>query len=137
MSRYSHRRHVALKLFINSESMGSQLDDEINIYKRLEFGPKKHPGYDVVRPLLDHFDVDGPSGKHRCLVHQPLFESVLTFLHRNPVRRLPVPIVAFILQRLFLALDYMHQGCNVIHTGDCDFRLASGTLLTLSPRYPG
>lgn len=29
---YSHRRYVALKLFINSESMGEQLDDEINTY---------------------------------------------------------------------------------------------------------
>ena len=97
--------------------MGDQLDDEVNIYKRIERGPKKHPGYGAVRSLLDSFDTDGPAGKHRCLVHQPLFESVLTFLHRNPVRRLPVPIVAHTLKRLFLALDFLHTECQIIHTG--------------------
>lgn len=98
--------------------MGDQLDDEINIYKRIDGGPKKHPGYSAIRSLLDSFDIDGPAGKHRCLVHPPLFESVLTFLHRNPVRRLPVPIVAFVLKRLFLALDFLHTGCQIIHTGN-------------------
>lgn len=105
-------------MFIHAESMGTQLDDEMNIYKRIEAGPKRHPGYDAVRSLLDSFDVEGPDGKHRCLVHPPLFESILTFLRRKPVGRLPVPIVAFVLKRLFLALDFLHTECQVIHTGN-------------------
>lgn len=98
--------------------MGEQLDDEINVYKRINEGSKKHPGRNAVRSLLDHFDVDGPDGRHRCLVHPPLWESVLTFLHRNPVRRLPVPVLAFILKRLFLALDFLHTECKIVHTGN-------------------
>lgn len=47
----------------------------------------------------------------------PLWDSVLTFLHRNPVRRLPAPVLAFVLQRLFLALDYLYTECQIIHTG--------------------
>ena len=97
--------------------MGAQLDDEINIYKRIEASSNQHPGRTAVRSLLDHFDVEGPDGKHRCLVHPPLWESVLTFLHRNPVRRLPVPVVAFVLKRLFLALDFLHTECKIVHTG--------------------
>ncbi|KAI1077700.1 kinase-like domain-containing protein [Whalleya microplaca] len=112
----SHRRHVALKLYIHSASIGDQLDDELNIYKRIERGSKNHPGQDAVRTLLDSFDVDGPDGQHRCLVHTPLWESVLTFLHRNPVRRLPVPVIAFVLKRVFLALDFLHTECQIIHT---------------------
>jgi serine/threonine-protein kinase SRPK3 len=50
-------------------------------------------------------------------VHPPLWESVLTFLHRNPVRRLPKPVLAFVLQRLFVALDYLHTECQIIHAG--------------------
>ncbi|GAB1320439.1 hypothetical protein MFIFM68171_10649 [Madurella fahalii] len=96
--------------------MGEQLDDEINTYKLIHKGYKNHPGCNAVRSLLDSFDVDGPIGSHRCLVHRPLWESVLTFLHRNPVRRLPVPVLAFILKRLFLALDFLHTECNIIHT---------------------
>lgn len=39
------------------------------------------------------------------------------FLHRNPVRRLPAPVLAFILQKTFHALDYLHIECQIIHTG--------------------
>lgn len=97
--------------------MGEQLDDELKMYKRMEIGSRNHPGCSAVRSLLDSFDVKGPDGQHRCLVHPPLWESVLTFLHRNPVRRLPTPVLAFILQRLFLALDFLHTECQIIHTG--------------------
>lgn len=46
-----------------------------------------------------------------------LWENVLTLLHRNPVRQLPAPVLAFVLLRLFLALDYLHTQCNIVHTG--------------------
>lgn len=97
--------------------MGQQLDRELQIYKRISSSPAKHPGRSSVRELWDSFDVTGPDGCHRCLVHPPLWESVLTFLHRNPVRRLPVPVLAVVLRRLFLALDFLHTECQVIHTG--------------------
>ncbi|KAH1293574.1 hypothetical protein KXX13_006852 [Aspergillus fumigatus] len=97
--------------------MGQQLDDELQMYKRMERGSKNHPGRSAVRSLLDSFDVDGPEDKHRCLVHPPLWDSVLTFLHRNPEQRLPAPVLAFVLKRLFLALDYLHTECQIIHAG--------------------
>ncbi|KAJ4387393.1 hypothetical protein N0V93_007984 [Gnomoniopsis smithogilvyi] len=109
-------QHVTLKLFINSKAMGDQLDNEISMYKRIEAGPKNHVGRSAVRSMLDSFNIDGPDGQHRCLVHPPLWESVLDFLHRNPVRRLPAPVLAFILQRTFQALDYLHSECQIIHT---------------------
>ncbi|PCG98365.1 Hypothetical protein PENO1_058310 [Penicillium occitanis (nom. inval.)] len=112
----SHRRHVALKIYINSAAMGQQLDDELKMYKRMEKASNKHLGRNAVRTLLDSFNINGPEGEHRCLVHPPLWESVLTFLHRNPIRRLPSPVLAFVLQRLFLALDYLHTECQIIHT---------------------
>lgn len=113
---FSQCRHVALKLFLRSESMGSELDNELNVYKRIESAPKDHPGRSAVRSLLDSFDVDGPKARHRCLVHPPLWERVLDIRHRNPVRRLPEPVVAFVLKRLFQALDLLHKECHVVHT---------------------
>lgn len=97
--------------------MGDQLDNEVEMYKRIEAGSKHHAGRSAVRSLLDCFEIDGPDGQHRCLVHSPLWESVLDFLHRNPVRRLPAPVLAFILQRTFHALDYLQTECQIIHTG--------------------
>ncbi|KAL3963516.1 hypothetical protein ACCO45_000520 [Purpureocillium lilacinum] len=125
------RRHVALKLFVNSKSMGSQLDNELAMYKRISRCSAKHPGRGTVRELLGSVAVAGPDGSHQCLVHAPLWESALTFLHRNPVRRLPVPVLAFVLRRLFLALDFLHTECRIIHTG-----ASSGTELSgdSSPR---
>ncbi|KAI6363522.1 hypothetical protein MCOR25_005880 [Pyricularia grisea] len=110
------RRHVALKLFVHSAAMGEQLDHEIEIYRRISSSSSKHPGRGAVRQLLDSFEVAGPDGSHRCLVHPPLGESVLTFLHRNPAKKLPAPVLAFILRRLFLALDFLHTECQIIHT---------------------
>lgn len=47
---HSHRRHVALKVYINSAAMGQQLDDELKMYKRMEKASNKHPG----RNALEH-----------------------------------------------------------------------------------
>lgn len=129
---YRRRCHVTLKLFINSASIGKQLNDEINMYKCIEMGSQNHPGRSAIRSVLDSFDVDGPEGQHRCLVHPPLWESVSTFLHRNPVQRLPTPVLAFVLQRLFLALDFLHTECQIIHTGMCSIHsiLTTHSLIT-------
>ncbi|PKY00101.1 kinase-like protein [Aspergillus campestris IBT 28561] len=118
VGKLGYCRYVALKVFINSTSMGQQLDDELNIYRSIEGASQKcsHPGHKYIRSLLDTFDIDGPEEKHRCLVHPPLWESVLAFLFRNPIQRLLTPVLAVVLHRLFLALDYLHTACNIIHT---------------------
>lgn len=116
ISIFSKRRHVALKLFIDSESIGAEQDDELKVYKCIEASPKDHPGRGAVRSLLDSFDINGPNGRHRCLVHPPLWETLLDVRHRNPIRRLPSPVMAFVLQRLFQALDLLHTACHVAHT---------------------
>lgn len=106
-----------LKIFIQSSSLGQQVDDEVKMYRHIESFPNTHPGRGAIRTLLDTFDIEGPADRHRCLVHPPLFESVLTFLRRNPVEKLPSPVLAFVLYRLFLALDFLHTECQVTHTG--------------------
>lgn len=106
-----------LKIFVQASSMGQQVDNELNMYKYMEQSPTVHPGRDVIRTLLDTFYIDGPQDKHRCLVHLPLWESVLAFLRRNPIERLPSPVIAVVLHRLFLALDYLHTECHIAHTG--------------------
>ncbi|KAF2627370.1 kinase-like protein [Macroventuria anomochaeta] len=83
---------------------------------RIENSSKDHPGRSAVRLLLDSFDIDGPNGRHRCLVHPPLWESILDFRHRDPVQGLPEPVMAFVLKRLFQALDFLHEECHVAHT---------------------
>lgn len=112
-------RHVVLKLFVtSSSSLGKHLDDEINVYERMKRASTRHPGAAAVRSHLDTFNVGRPAGDHRCLVHHPLGESTIALLHRNPVARLPIPVIAFTLRRSFLALDFLHSECQIIHTGE-------------------
>ncbi|CAG8254778.1 unnamed protein product [Penicillium salamii] len=110
------RRYVMLTVYIQASSMGRHADDELNMYKHMGQITTSHPGQDVVRALLDTFNIDGPKGQHRCLVHVPLWESVLAYLRRNPVERLPSAVIAVVLHRLFLALDYLHTECQIAHT---------------------
>ena len=114
---FSHHRHVAIKVFVRSTALGDRVDRERNVYQRITNGLRRHPGRDAVRSLLDVFQLSGPDGEHQCLVHPPLWENIQTFLARNPIGRLPNPVLAIVLQRLFQALDYLHNECGVIHTG--------------------
>ncbi|KAK8243395.1 kinase-like domain-containing protein [Phyllosticta capitalensis] len=109
-------RHVALKVFLHSEAMWNKVDAELNIYKRVARAPDDCIGRFFIRPLLDNFNIDGPMGRHQCLVHQPLWKSVHDLRHCNPVRRLPEVMMANLLLRIFLALDFLHTECHVAHT---------------------
>ena len=115
----SQHRHVALKVFIRSQSMGSNADHELRTYQHLAgvSSKSKHPGRETVRSLLDSFKVTGPDGEHHCLIHPPLWDSVKGLMGRNPIGRLPAPAVGIILQRLFMALDFLHTECHLIHSG--------------------
>lgn len=106
-----------LKIFVQALSMDQHVDNELNAYRHMEQSPTAHPGRNVIRTLLDTFYIDGPQDKHRCLVHPPLWESVLAFLRRNSVERVPSAVLAVTLHRLFLALDYLHTNCQIAHTG--------------------
>lgn len=99
------------------------------MYKRISAASTRHPGRRSVRELLDSFEITGPDGSHRCLVHPP---SVLTFLCRNPVRRLPAPDLAVVLRRLFLALDFLHTECKIIDTGALDLESTDRPLVLLN-----
>ena len=112
----SECRHVALKLYIQSDSLGSELDTELDVYRRIANSPDQHPGRSAVSSQLDSFEVNTSEEIHRCLVHAPLWDSAHNIRHRNPLRRLPQPVMAFLLKRLFLALDLLHRECHTAHT---------------------
>ncbi|KAG5993079.1 hypothetical protein E4U52_002294 [Claviceps spartinae] len=113
---FNERRYVALKLYNTSEFSKFALENELDAYKRIENSAIEHPGRRAIRSLLDTFVIDGPDGQHRCLVHPPLWDSVYGFRRRNPVGKLPEPIMALVLKPLFHTLDFLHQECHITHT---------------------
>lgn len=113
---FSKRRHVAVKVYIRSDLMGSHIATELDVYKRIQNAPWRRPGRPAVRTLLDNFRIETPETQHDCVVHTALWDSVADFTGRNAVNLLPVPMVAFILKRVFYALDLLHNECHVAHT---------------------
>ncbi|KAM3431985.1 hypothetical protein NHJ13734_007062 [Beauveria thailandica] len=110
------RRHVALKVFIRSQALGDSVGNEIAMFKRMEQRKSSHPGRSAVRTLLDSFRLDGPEGEHLVLAHPPLWRSIEVAIRRTSPRRLPASGLRYVLKDLLLALEYLHDECQIIHT---------------------
>lgn len=67
--------------------------------------------------MLDSFGAQGPQGYHQCLVHRPLWQSMFSLQYQNPQHRFSEPLLRAMLLHLFVALDYLHSSCHLIHTG--------------------
>jgi serine/threonine-protein kinase SRPK3 len=104
---------VTLKIY--TRDGGTQ--EEFKIYQQLDQGSSTHPGYAHVRKALDIFTISRPGGDHKCLVQKPMWESFRDLLDRNPSHRFTEDLLKAGLMQVFLALDYLHTECKLVHTG--------------------
>ncbi|GKZ59520.1 hypothetical protein AnigIFM49718_005402 [Aspergillus niger] len=107
----SHR-YVTLKIYTRDESH----TEEFKIYKHISQANPSHPGYGYVRTALDTFIIPRPGGDHPCLVQQPMWDSFHDLLFRNPRHRFTEDLLKAGLMQVYLALDYLHTECMVVHT---------------------
>lgn len=91
-------------------------DRELNIYEHLTKVNSTHPGQLLIRELYDSFDLQGPFGKHRCLMLQPMHMTLLEMMRLNP-RPFDLPLLKMTVKRLLLALDFLHTEAEIIHAG--------------------
>lgn len=91
-------------------------DRELKIYEHLTKVNSTHPGQSLIRELYDSFDLQGPVGKHRCLVLQPMHMTLLEMMRLNP-KPFDLPLLKMVLKRLLLALDFLHTEAEIIHAG--------------------
>ncbi|KFZ00370.1 hypothetical protein V500_01073 [Pseudogymnoascus sp. VKM F-4518 (FW-2643)] len=105
-------RHVSLKVYKHQEANW----EEFEIYERLNQGNSSHPGYGHVRTALGIFTTPRAGGDHYCLVQKPTWESFRDLLHRNPRHRFTEDLLKAGLMQVFLALDYLHTECQLVHT---------------------
>lgn len=105
---------MALKVFIR----GIQ-QHEFELYSLIGKANPSHPGHRHVRTALDMFELQGTEGNHhhQCLVLKPMWDSWRDMLRRNPARRFSEMLLKAGLAQLFLALDYLHTECRLVHTG--------------------
>ncbi|KAI0834278.1 kinase domain protein [Hypoxylon sp. FL0890] len=104
--------HVALKIY----ARGARRKDEFQVYKRLGAADRTHPGSRYVAAALDTFVLPRPGGDHYCLVQKPMWDSWRDLLFRNPTNRFTDELLKAGLKQLFLALDFLHTECKIVHT---------------------
>ncbi|EEQ87765.1 serine/threonine protein kinase [Blastomyces dermatitidis ER-3] len=105
-------QYVTLKVYTRNEAS----QEEFQVYKYLSQGNPSHPGYPHVRTALDIFTIPRPGGDHHCLVQKPMWESFRDLLYRHPSHRFTENLLRFGLIQVFLALDYLHTECKLVHT---------------------
>lgn len=105
---------MALKVYTRNDSNR----EEFRIYQCLSQGNASHLGYAHVRTALDSFTIHRPGGGHHCLDQKPMWEGFRDLLYRNPEHRFTEELLKIGLMQVFLALDYLHTECKLVHTGD-------------------
>ena len=120
LTRYtSTNKYAALKIYAHDLVAEDEIDNETAIYKHLSTaGSPDHPGKMYVRTIQDSFFVTSRAGNpHQCLVHDVLSNDILSLRYTRPDRKLPEAMLKQILIHLLLALDFLHNECHIIHTG--------------------
>ncbi|KAF5868518.1 putative protein kinase domain-containing protein [Botrytis fragariae] len=96
-------KHVALKAYIRD---GGPLDK----------GNHSHPGYSHIKIALETFTIPRPNGDHICLVQKSMWESFKDLRYRISNGLFTDVHLKGALKQLFLALDYLHTECKLVHT---------------------
>lgn len=74
------------------------------------------PLHTGVVQLVDYFETKGPSGRHICMIFEPMGPNVLSVIKKYRFKGVPVDIVRKITQDTLIGLDYLHRVCGIIHT---------------------
>jgi len=116
----NENQYVALKVYINC----SKENRELPAYNHINSLQSGHEGRQRVRALLDSFDIDGPHGRHVCLVHQPLGVSFLELKSLCPDELFPVPLIRQTMRPILTGLQFLHNEAHVVHTGKSELQLS-------------
>ncbi|OJJ37486.1 hypothetical protein ASPWEDRAFT_39180 [Aspergillus wentii DTO 134E9] len=104
---------IALKI----TNTTSHAADEREIEDHIATTDASHRGRSLFRTYSDCFEIAGPEGKHVCLAYEPMREPMWLFKKRFRNGVIPLPLVKTYVYFLLVALDYLHAGCGVVHTG--------------------
>lgn len=92
------------------------MNSEVAISQHIKSINTDHLGKQVLRLVLDEFQITGPDGTHQCLIFEPLGISFTKFRNRFPEGGLNLEVLQNTLRLLLLGLDFLHQA-GIVHTG--------------------
>jgi serine/threonine protein kinase len=109
-------QYVAVKIL---DAGASAACDEIAILEHLSSVAGEQPDYQHITRLLEHFELQGPNGSHRCLVFEVMSmtaASLAQSLPENHQRRYPVWIANKILLHTLRGIALLHKN-EIVHSG--------------------
>lgn len=106
-------KYAALKFYVNS----SKKHRELAIHEHIKALSSDHGGRYRIRSLLDSFEVQGPHGKHICLVHEPLGISFEELRDIPADRMLDEDMIRQLFRPILEGFEFLHKEAKVIHTG--------------------
>ncbi|KAL4940228.1 hypothetical protein BDV06DRAFT_197124 [Aspergillus oleicola] len=113
-NKWQSEETVALKIINNDNTDEAQ--HERMIERLVAERDPSHRGNVILRTSLDSFELNGPEGKHMCLVYEPMREPLWILQKRFINQNLPLPIAKAYIYILLNGLDYLHSSCKVVHT---------------------
>lgn len=111
---FRNRKYKILKVFTTLPDFPTTTDRELKAYQHLAAVHASHPGRPLIRELYDSFDIQGPFGKHNCLVLQPMHMTILEMMGLNPTP-FDLPLLKMTVKRLLLALDFFTHSRSSPH----------------------
>ncbi|KAF2494665.1 kinase-like protein [Lophium mytilinum] len=112
------RKNVALKI-LSADRPSRNRETEIMrllTSEKTKDQGKKHPGSAYVLSILDEFFIEGPNGKHLCVV-TPLAGGSVSFSKecaRESPGKFPLSASRSIVAQIALGLEYIHS-CGIVH----------------------
>ena len=110
---------MALKIIT---AAASRLCSEAKIGHHLQQGNLDHPGRKFVLSLQDDFSIDGPNGRHKCLVSEVVGSSIIEVKEASELGMLSLKTARIITAQIILGLSYIHS-CGIFHGGEGYFLL--------------
>ena len=90
--------------------------DEIKLLRQLADASPSHPGRAHIVNFLDSFSHTFSSSTHICITFEPLGENLLSLIEKNRKKGVAPCVVKSIAKQILLGLQYLHEGCDLIHT---------------------
>ncbi|KAI0401759.1 serine kinase [Xylaria palmicola] len=112
-------QHVALKVLTADSFGGEKATLELDILKHLTSMVTESPGRSGANHIVglqDEFKHSGPNGQHVCLVFKPMGPDMSHYRKLFSRARLPIPVAKKVTKELLMALAFLHDSCQVIHT---------------------
>lgn len=106
-------RYVAVKIVV---AEASKTSSEGQILRLLSDAKINHPGRSYVISISDEFSINGPNGRHLCLVSEPARCSVAASKEASTNWMFPIEVARTVTAQVILGLHYIHSR-GVVHGG--------------------